>query len=233
MLVEAGHGGGLDRLGRPRAAPPSRAPRRRRRPAWRGWCAVAWPRLRAQLAVAQRRRGRRRGTTGRRAGARRPAARVGQPEEHGRSSRHRRGRGWCGADDGPRSRRGSRPGAPCGCPSAAGTGRRRCASGRTRRRRCTTSACVREHVAHLVGEHRGRGVGVLDRERAAEAAALVGAGQLDQVEAAHRAQQPQRPVAHPQQPQRVAGRVVGDPVRVVGADVGRRRARRPGTRDSS
>ena len=33
------------------------------------------------------------------------------------------------------------------------------------------------------------------------------------------AQQPQRPVADPQQPQRVAGRVVGDPVRVVGADV--------------
>ena len=28
---------------------------------------------------------------------------------------------------------GSRPGAPCGCPSAAGTARRRCASGRTRR----------------------------------------------------------------------------------------------------
>ena len=33
-----------------------------------------------------------------------------------------------------------------------------------------------------------------------------------------------------QHPQRVAGRVVGDPVREVRADVGRRRARRPGTR---
>ena len=35
-----------------------------------------------------------------------------------------------------------------------------------------------------------------------------------------RAQQRQRLVADPQHPQRVAGRVVGDPVRVVGADVG-------------
>ena len=36
----------------------------------------------------------------------------------------------------------------------------------------------------------------------------------------HLAQQPQRPVADPEHPQPVAGRVVGHPVRVVGADVG-------------
>ena len=47
---------------------------------------------------------------------------------------------------------------------------------------------------------------------------------------AHRAQQPQRLVADPQHPQRVAGRVVGDPVRVVRADVRRPRARRPAAR---
>jgi len=37
--------------------------------------------------------------------------------------------------------------------------------------------------------------------------------------APHLAQQPQRPVAGPQQAQRMTGRVVGDPVRVVGADI--------------
>ncbi len=43
--------------------------------------------------------------------------------------------------------------------------------------------------------------------------------QLHQVQAGHVAQQPDRPVAGTQQPQRVTGRVVGDPVRVVGAHV--------------
>ena len=43
--------------------------------------------------------------------------------------------------------------------------------------------------------------------------------QLDQVEAAHLPQQPQRLVADAQHPQRVAGGVVGDPVREVRADV--------------
>ena len=117
------------------------------------------------------------------------------------------------------SRPGSGPGARCGCP--------------VRSRDRPPPMCIRqdavaggadlgpgaEHVAHLVGQHRRGGVGVLDRERAAEAAAHVGVGQLDQLQPGHVAQQPQRPVADPQHPQRVAGRVVGDPVRVVGADV--------------
>ena len=76
------------------------------------------------------------------------------------------------------------------------------------------------HVAGLVGDHRHRGVGVLDREGAAEAAALLGPRQLDEVEAAHRLQQPCGPVADAQHPQRVAGRVVGHAVREVRADVG-------------
>ena len=76
-----------------------------------------------------------------------------------------------------------------------------------------------EHAAHLVGEH-GRGhVRVLDRERATEAAAHLGIGQLHQIEPGDVAQQPQRAVTGPQQPQRVAGRVVGDAVGVVGPDV--------------
>ena len=44
-----------------------------------------------------------------------------------------------------------------------------------------------------------------------------------------RAQQPQRRVADPQQPQRVAGRVVGDRALERRADVRRPRARRSGT----
>jgi hypothetical protein len=44
--------------------------------------------------------------------------------------------------------------------------------------------------AQLVAEHGHRGVGVLDCERAAEAAALVGPRQLDQVDPAHRPQEP-------------------------------------------
>ena len=84
----------------------------------------------------------------------------------------------------------------------------------------STSAPVVRHVARLVGAHRHRGVGVLHRERAAEAAALLGARQVHQVEPAHRSQQPARPVADAEHPQRVAGRVVGHPVREVRADVG-------------
>ena len=77
-----------------------------------------------------------------------------------------------------------------------------------------------EHVAQLVGEHGGRDVGVLDGERPAEPAAL----------AARRAARSARSRAPraagaggasptPQQPQRMAGRVVGDPVGEVGPDV--------------
>ena len=87
-----------------------------------------------------------------------------------------------------------------------------------------------QHVAHLVGQHRGRDVGVLQRERAAEAAAGLGVGQLDQVETAHLAQQPvaagRRPAAGA-----ASGRSGG---RSPGAGSTRRRrsrrARRPGTR---
>jgi hypothetical protein len=77
-----------------------------------------------------------------------------------------------------------------------------------------------QHVAHLVGEHGGGDVGVLHREGAAEPAARLRLWQLHQVDPAHLAEQAQRPVADPQQPQGVAGRVVGHPVREVGADVG-------------
>jgi len=76
-----------------------------------------------------------------------------------------------------------------------------------------------EHGTHLVGQHR-RGHGtVLHRERAAEPAAHLGVRQLHQVDARDVAQQPQRAVTDPQQAQRMAGRVVGDPVRVVRPDV--------------
>ena len=82
-----------------------------------------------------------------------------------------------------------------------------------------TSAPRVEHVAQLVGEHRHRGVGVLDREDTTEATALARVLELDEVDALDGPQQPQRAVPDLQQPQRVTGRVVGDTVRVDGADV--------------
>ena len=176
------------------------------RPAWPGSSAVALPRLRRSWVSASASRA----ATGNGSLPCRcpmPARRRRQPQER--------------AHDVPsRSRPGSRPGARCARRCAAGTARRRCAAGRTSRRPRRPRRRVSSTRAHLVGQHRGRGVGVLHRERAAEAAALLGAGQLDQVEPADLAQQPQRLVADPQHPQRVAGRVVGDPVRVRGADVG-------------
>ena len=102
---------------------------------------------------------------------------------------------------------------------AAGAARRRCASGTTRRRRSDLGAASRDG-AHLSREHRQRDVGVLDREGAAEAAALGGARQLDQLEPAHRAQQPHAAGRRrASDAQRVAGRVVGDAVRRSRADV--------------
>src|SRR5829696_251960 len=77
-----------------------------------------------------------------------------------------------------------------------------------------------QDVVHLVGQHRGRRVGVLDRESAAEAATLVCGGQLHQLQAIDMAQQTERLVAYPQHPQAVAGRVVRHPVREVGPDIG-------------
>ena len=75
-------------------------------------------------------------------------------------------------------------------------------------------------VPRLVGAHRDRGVGVLQGEGAAEAAALLGVGQVDQGRGRAPPRAAARPVADAEHPQRVAGRVVGHPVREVGADVG-------------
>jgi len=75
------------------------------------------------------------------------------------------------------------------------------------------------HGGKLVVEHRRRGVGVLDGERPAEAAALLAVGQVDQLEPADVLQEPQRRVADPERAQRVAGRVVGDAVWERRADV--------------
>ena len=44
-------------------------------------------------------------------------------------------------------------------------------------------------------------------------------GQLDEIDPADPAQQSQRPIAHAAYPQRMTGRVVGHPVREIGADV--------------
>ena len=76
-----------------------------------------------------------------------------------------------------------------------------------------------EHAADLVREHGHRRIGVLDGERAAEAAALVGVLELDQVDPPDLAEQPLGRIADPEHPLRVAGRVERHPVGEIGADV--------------
>ena len=75
------------------------------------------------------------------------------------------------------------------------------------------------HVAHLVGEHRGGGLGVLHGEGAAEAAADLGIGQVDEGERLDGLEKTVGAVGDLGDPQRVAGGVVGDRVREVGAHV--------------
>ena len=90
-----------------------------------------------------------------------------------------------------------------------------------------------EDPPQLVREHRHRRVGVLDREGAAEAAALLGLRRARRGRCpATASQQPPRPVADLQQPQRVARRVQRHAVRERRADVDRRRAGRRGTRSA-
>ena len=74
-------------------------------------------------------------------------------------------------------------------------------------------------VCRLVSAHGDGHVGVLHGEGAAEAAALVRSGELDEVDALDGPEKLQRPVPHPQQPERVAGRVVGHAVREPRPDV--------------
>ena len=75
------------------------------------------------------------------------------------------------------------------------------------------------HVAGLVGTHRDRDIGILQREGAAETAALARPWQLDKRQPLDRAQQAFRSVTDLEHSQRMAGRVIGHPVREVGADV--------------
>ena len=70
------------------------------------------------------------------------------------------------------STRGSPRGGRCARSRRGGTARRRSAAGTSRRPRCRRRRPSPRSRA-LVGEHRARRLGVLDRERAAEAAALV------------------------------------------------------------
>ena len=101
------------------------------------------------------------------------------------------------------NRRHDAPESPRGASSArrrpAGQARRRSASGTSCRRLYRTRRRSTHGLA-LVDQHRGRRLRVLDRERPAEAAALVRLGQLDELEPAHRAQQPERRVAHLESP---------------------------------
>ena len=104
--------------------------------------------------------------------------------------------------------------------AAAGTAGRRCASG---------TSCRRRPAPRRRSRARAR---ALSAPIATEVSAFLTANvppnpqhssaprQVDQPQPAHRLEQPARPVADAEHPQRVAGRVVGHPVREVGPDVG-------------
>ena len=194
------------------AAPPSPRPRRPRAPACRGWCAVACARLCRSWVSAS--------------AARAAVGNARHPDE-GVAAQCRM------LAAGSSVRRAPRPGASTRTPA-----------------RCRDSSppmCIRHElspadqhlgagladVAGLVGAHRDRRVGVLHRERAAEAAALRRPpGRSTRRQPPHLLEQPTRPVADAEHPQRVAGRVVGDAC--AGRTPRRRspRARRRGTRSA-
>lgn len=90
------------------------------------------------------------------------------------------------------------------------------------RTRAPVSAIARRQPVTTLSifPHSRRHVSVLHSEGAAEAAALLGAGQLDQLQTPDRTKQRQRALAQAQHPQAVAGRMVGHPVREVGANIG-------------
>ena len=115
--------------------------------------------------------------------------------------------------------RGSRPGARSAGRSAAGTARRRCASGRRSHRPRRPRPRCRARGASCRPASRSRcprsSARKCRRSRSSPRRRAARPGRCRD-----RPQQPQRLVADPQHPQRVAGRVVGDPVRVVRADVG-------------
>ena len=138
VLVEPGHRGGLDRPAGLRAAraqsgtSPTTAARLPRMVAVA--CprlARSWPSRSASRAASGNERSPRRWPT--------PAGRRREPEERpavigpppamvSRTGHRATAAPWTGAGSRlPPSRRGSRPGARCGCPSAAGRARRRCA----------------------------------------------------------------------------------------------------------
>ena len=87
-----------------------------------------------------------------------------------------------------------------------------------RTRRCSPAPDDDDRRQFLL-QHRSRHIGVLHGERAAEAAALLRVRKIDQFDPGHGPKEPERRVSDPQQPQRVARRVVCDRALVRRADV--------------
>jgi hypothetical protein len=84
---------------------------------------------------------------------------------------------------------------------------------------CTDFSVRGEDGFGLLCEHGGGDVGILDGEGSTEAAALLEGGKLDEFDAAHFVQETHGAVAEGEVAKAVAAGVVGDAVRVVGADV--------------
>ena len=115
---------------------------------------------------------------------------------------------------------GSRPGARCVRRTAGGVSRPPMWVRQELSPATSTSAPVSQTCRALSAPIATDVSAFFTREGAAEAAALVGALELEEGDPADLLEQLPRPLAHAEHAQRVAGRVVGDGVRVVGADVG-------------
>ena len=112
-----------------------------------------------------------------------------------------------------RPRRGSRPGAAARTPGRSRASLPPIWSRQEASSAVQTLGSGRDDRPALVVQHRGRGLGVLEREGAAEAAAFLGGRQLEQLEAVDLREQRERRVADAGDAQGVTGRVVGDPAR--------------------
>ena len=83
-----------------------------------------------------------------------------------------------------------------------------------------SAACFRlgvEYAPDFAGKHGGRSLGVFDCESSSESATLFLMGEFNQLNASNLLKKPQRSVAHAQRTKRVAGRMIGNPMREIRA----------------
>ncbi len=85
-----------------------------------------------------------------------------------------------------------------------------------------SAACFRlgiEYAPDFAGKHGGRSLGVFDCESSSKSATFFLMGEFNQLNASHLLKKPQRSVSNAQRTKRVAGRMIGNPMREIRAYV--------------